>query len=619
MERPGQTEQSHSPESVIDLASAELVQSVFRTANALLASPTEAEEVALDALVKLHKKLTELAAGNGKESTSDVLAGWLEGLPAWLDQIAVSKSKSRAPKRKRHSRKLEELGHLHEHASERENAKQVTAVVVKELLTYLPGRHRFVYVLAVGLGHTHARVGELLDLEQAAVARTLGVVESKLGEFGAHAPIAKAMFMSMSGGGPSPLHDYMRVFGGPDPATEARVRRRFESHLREGTGHLELSGDSFHAGQFSGSHFSLEAIRPDSVRGRSAELESGITAPNADAEPESEPGLPESELAESAESELGAGGRRVGLAWGVAAIACVGVVVLAVSQVRMTDRLAALDEKHQERVSVGAAQPDDLGPPLLEPGSFAALEHGSRAEPSKDAIAKLVRSDAKGAEIALSAGSISLHAKQFEGARWIVHAGRYDITATAARFRVTFTQDIPEVEVFQGKVRVTGGLFGADGVEVTSASETLAAMMATSERALPLTAAPGAPGVTADSAVGAPGADPQTYEDPLAYDEMFGRAVELRATKPDEAEALFRRLVELGRDDWVTERAFEQLRTLVAPDQREALRQAYVERFTDGMFAEPFGALGCQALDEDEADSCWVAFAEAFPNSLYGP
>ncbi|WP_146157271.1 RNA polymerase sigma factor, partial [Enhygromyxa salina] len=270
MERTGQSDRSravaagsHSPESVIDLAGAELVQSIFRTTNALLASPSDAEEVALDALVKLHKKLTELAAGGTAEATSDVLAGWLSGLPAWLDQVAVSKSKGRAPKRKRHSRKLDELAHLHEHTADRENPKQVTAVLVKELLTYLPGRHRFVYVLVAGLGHTQARVAELLHLDAAAVARTLTVVASKLGEFGAHAPVAKAMSVGMASGEESPLHDYMRVFGGPDQATEARIRRRFEAHLAEGAGHLELSGDSFHAGQFSGSHFRLPAIRPE--------------------------------------------------------------------------------------------------------------------------------------------------------------------------------------------------------------------------------------------------------------------------------------------------------------------------------------------------------------------
>ncbi|KIG19254.1 hypothetical protein DB30_03810 [Enhygromyxa salina] len=609
MERSGQTERSHSPESVIDLAGAELVQSVFRTTNALLASPSDAEEVALDALVKLHKKLTELASGNAAEAASEVLTAWLQGLPAWLDQVAVSKSKGRAPKRKRHSRKLDELAHLHEQASDRSNPKQVAAMLVKELLTYLPGRHRFVYVLVAGLGHTQARVAELLHLELAQVTRTLTVVETKLGEFGAHAPVAKAMAAGLAGDGGSPLHDYMQVFGGPDAATEARIRRRFESHLREGAGHLDLSGDSFHAGQFSGSHFRLEAIRPETL-GRSAELESGIHEPDPTSP---EPGLAQPELDASG---LAPGRGRQGLAWGIAAIACVAVVVLAVSQLRMSERLAALDEKTHELVEVGAAQPADEGPPLLEPGSFAELEHGSRVEPSKDAVAKLVRSDSKGAEIALSAGSVSLHVKRYDGATWVVHAGRYNIVATAARFRVSFTDAVPEVEVFQGKVRVSGGLLGPEGVEVSSAVHTLAAMMATSEQALPPPEMLGAP---VDPVAGADAAEPTGYVDPLAHDEMFGRALALRGTKPDEAEALFRRLVDLGRDDWVTERAFEQLRTMVAPDQREALRQAYAERFTDGMFAEPFAALGCQALEDDAADSCWTDFAEKFPNSLYGP
>ncbi|WP_146157757.1 FecR domain-containing protein [Enhygromyxa salina] len=339
-------------------------------------------------------------------------------------------------------------------------------------------------------------------------------------------------------------------------------------------------------------------------------MESGITEP----EGETNAGLAEAELAASGSSPRRG---RPGLAWGVAALACAAVVLLSISQVRMNDRLAALDERQRGKAKAEAAEPADQGPPLLEPGSFAALEHGTRVEPSKDAVAKLVRSDSKGAEIALSAGSISLHVKRVEGAQWIVHAGRYDVVAIAgARYRVTHTDAVPEVEVFQGKVRVTGGLLGAEGVEVSSAAHTLAAKMANTEQEL---APPDMPSAPTDTVVGADGADPQTYVDPLAYDEMFGRALALRATKPDEAQVLFRRLVDLGRDDWVTERAFEQLRTMVGPDEREALRLEYVERFTDGMFAEPFGAIGCQALDDDEADSCWEAFAERFPNSLYGP
>jgi hypothetical protein len=270
---------------------------------------------------------------------------------------------------------------------------------------------------------------------------------------------------------------------------------------------------------------------------------------------------------------------------------------------------------------------------LLEPGTSLELEHDGRAEPSKDATIELLRNDPAGAEFRLTAGSLALHVKPAEGAAWVVHDGRYDISTSGARFRVVHTSAVPEVEVFEGKVQVIGGLLGADGVEVSASSYSLAATIR-ARGEVPIAE------LTPYAAV-----DPKQLH-ALATDEVYGRALVLRVSDEAGAKALLREIVARGSDDWVSELAFEQLRTLVDPNERLALQVAYAERFPDGQFAEAFAAIVCQQqpqgtgkgtdasdteADADEADAdksdaegaepgdCWTEFALTYPNSLYGP
>jgi hypothetical protein len=219
-------------------------------------------------------------------------------------------------------------------------------------------------------------------------------------------------------------------------------------------------------------------------------------------------------------------------------------------------------------------------------------------------VVRFSRNDGGGAEFHLVDGSISLHVKHVEGVEWIVHDGRYDVVATGTRFRVTHTSSVPAVEVFEGRVRVSGGVVGAEGVEVDSSTRTLAAAMAASETELE----PIPSGTELEE-------DPASQE----LDALFTRAKTLRAKDEAAAEKLFREIVDRGDDGWISERAFEELRTLVAPKQRDALREAYEQRFPGGTFAEPFAAIQCQEAEDEAADDCWQAFAERFPNSLYGP
>ncbi len=206
----------------------------------------------------------------------------------------------------------------------------------------------------------------------------------------------------------------------------------------------------------------------------------------------------------------------------------------------------------------------------------------------------------------LSAGSLGLHVKASERAMWIVHAGRYDIRTRGARFRVTHTGTVPEVEVFEGKVQVAGGLLGAEGVEVTATSYSLAAAIR-ARGDVPIA-----------ELVPTAAIDPEGLQ-ALATDEVYGRALVLRASDEAGAEALLREIVGRGADDWVTELAFEQLRTIVDPDERLALSVAYAERFPDGQFAEAFAAIACQVKPDSEAAECWSELALTYPNSLYGP
>ena len=88
-----------SADEIIERAGPELAKSVFRTTNCLPANHSDAEEVTLEVLVALDARTKEL----GK----DELETWLEDLPAWLDETTISKSKSRAKKRRRHANRLE--------------------------------------------------------------------------------------------------------------------------------------------------------------------------------------------------------------------------------------------------------------------------------------------------------------------------------------------------------------------------------------------------------------------------------------------------------------------------------------------------------------------------------
>jgi hypothetical protein len=321
------------------------------------------------------------------------------------------------------------------------------------------------------------------------------------------------------------------------------------------------------------------------------------------------PAEPEPEPEPEPESVLPDRQRPVGM-WMFGSVAMLALAVLASMQYRTSQQLERLGDAVAGLEHGGLAKPSDKGPVLLEPGAFVELAHDSRAEPSKDATIELLRNDSHGAEFRLTAGSIALHVKPADGVAWIVHDGRYDISTTGARFRVTHTSSVPEVEVFEGKVSVTGGLLGAEGVEVTASSYSLAATIRARGN------------VPIAELVPYAAVDPKQLQ-ALASDEVYGRALVLRASDEAAAEELLREIVARGTDDWVSELAFEQLRTLVDPEERLALQVAYAERFPDGEFGEAFAAIVCQAKARDgakeEATDCWSEFALTYPNSLYGP
>lgn len=610
---PTHANSSPTPDSVLSLAGSELARAVYRTANTLLANSANAEEVTLDVLVSLRKKLTEVG--------QDGLEAWLPSLPGWLDRAAVHKAKGRAAKQKHHSSTLAELAVLAEQVEASESREAATAQLVREVLAYFPRRHRFVFVLKYGLGHTDADIAELAGLDANTVARTLTAVAHKLREYGSKQPMPRAMLEGMAPGiEDNPLRHYVEVFGRADEVTEARIQRRFEAWLRDDPSH-ELSADdhSFHDQSFSGVGLRVEDVM------------AAVAAATANAEPEPDAELDtEANIESDPELPVVREGRGP---WVVASLAALAVVGLAVMQWRTSQALARLADglatlEHAGHVSA------DKGPVLLEPGASVELAHDGRAEPSKDATIELLRNEPSGAEFRLTAGSLALHVQAAEGAAWVVHDGRYDISTSGARFRVTHTSSVPEVEVFEGKVQVTGGLLGADGVEVAAATYSLAAAIRARGE------------VPIAELVPYAAVDPKQLH-ALATDEVYGRALALRVSDEAGAEAMLREIVARGSDDWVSELAFEQLRTLVDPAERLALQVAYAERFPDGQFAEAFAAIVCQEqakaaakppdenADADAPDAeaspregsgsgrgpndCWTEFALTYPNSLFGP
>jgi RNA polymerase sigma factor (sigma-70 family) len=571
---------SPTPDSVLSLAGTELARAVYRTANTLLANAADAEEVTLDVLVSLRKKLGEVG--------QDGLEAWLPSLPAWLDRAAVSKAKGRAKKQKHHSSTLAELAVLAEQVGASESRQAAAAQLVREVLAYFPRRHRFVFVLKYGLGHTDADIAELAGLDLPTVTRTLASLAHKLREYASKQPMPRAMLEGMAPGiEDNPLRHYVEVYGRPDESTEAAIQRRFETWLRDDPNDESSSEDhSFHDHSFTG--LSVADVKA-AVLARECELRSE-PSPEPESEPEPEPAYRE---------------RRAG-PWLLGSVASLAVLVLAFTQWRSSRELERLADGLSSLEHAGVAKAADKGPVLLEPGAFVELAHASRAEPSKDATIELLRNDPSGAEFRLTAGSISLHVKPATDVAWVVHDGRYDIRTSSARFRVTHTSSVPEVEVFEGKVQVTGGLLGAEGVEVVAATYSLAAAIRARGE------------VPIAELVPYAAVDPKQLQ-ALASDEVYGRALALRASDEAGAKDLLRNIVARGSDDWVSELAFEQLRTLVDPNERLALQVAYVERFPDGQFAEAFAAIVCQEKPEAEAAECWTEFGLTYPNSLYGP
>jgi RNA polymerase sigma factor (sigma-70 family) len=629
---PTSSTASPTPDSVLSLAGSELARAVYRTANTLLANSPDAEEVTLDVLVSLRKKLMEVG--------QDGLEAWLPSLPGWLDRAAVNKAKSRAAKQKHHSSTLAELAVLTEQLSASESRQSAAAQLVREVLAYFPRRHRFVFVLKYGLGHTDADIAELTGLDAATVARTSSGVAQKLREYGSKQPMPRAMLEGMAPGlEDNPLRHYVEVFGRADEVIEARIQRRFETWLRDDPSY-ELSSDdhSFHDQSFSGA-----GLRVADVMAAVADAEREMRArgddagePGSDSEPEPASELePGQESLSDAESTVYRERRGPWVFATAALLAVMGLTFMQWRTSRELERLAdGLATLEHERLGHAT---DNKGPVLLEPGTSVKLAHDSRAEPSKDATIELLRNEPNGAEFRLTAGSLALHVKPAEGTTWVVHDGRYDISTSGARLRVVHTSSVPEVEVFEGKVQVTGGLLGAEGVEVSASNYSLAATIRARGE------------VPIAELVPYAAVDPKQLQ-ALATDEVYGRALVLRASDEAGAEELLRNIVARGSDDWVSELAFEQLRTLVDPNERLALQVAYAERFPDGQFAEAFAAIVCQEQPQDageggakkgakkgaeerkddssddeaedpdaEVGDCWTEFALTYPNSLFGP
>lgn len=568
---------SLSPDGLLDHAGADLAKAVFRTANCLLAAPKAAEEVTLDVLISLHGRLEQL---EGSE-----LESWLQGLPSWLDHAATSKTKSRAAKKKRHAKRLDELVLLGDQLDAETPAHARNAALVKEVLDCLSRRNRFVYVLSAGLGHGDGNLASLLGTDEATVAKTKSALAAKLRSFAAHTLEQRELLEAMAAGGEqNPTKDYVRVYGELEPATQARLLRRLSAVTNKNDSRsMEMSRDSMFDGGASGFY-----PRPGEPSPREqTDTEHRVLPPPEPAADEPLPLEPRPPQ------------------WPMVLLASVGLLALVALSVNTVRQNAKLDALGEQISKLGAsAESEGSGPVRLEPGKFFDLEYDSRVEPSKDGEVELLRSDAKGAELRLNAGSLAFHVKSAEGVEWIVHDGRYDISSAGKRFLVTHTGAVPEVEVYEGKVRVSGGLLGGEGVEVSSADRSLAAVMAKRPEA---------------SLAELPSDDKRDASE-LELDELFARAMGLRADEPKEAEDLFRDIEIRGGKSWISERALDQLRTLVTPDERAELAESYLGRFPEGQYLEEFGALRCQTRAlADEAQSCWEAYVKAHPNSLYGP
>lgn len=88
-----------------------------------------------------------------------------------------------------------------------------------------------------------------------------------------------------------------------------------------------------------------------------------------------------------------------------------------------------------------------------------AFSDGTSVVLAKSSRARLVRIDARGAEVALERGTVSLSVVKRPNAHWVVSAGPFQILVTGTRFDASWEPDheVLRVVMQEGSVRVSGG------------------------------------------------------------------------------------------------------------------------------------------------------------------
>jgi transmembrane sensor len=94
---------------------------------------------------------------------------------------------------------------------------------------------------------------------------------------------------------------------------------------------------------------------------------------------------------------------------------------------------------------------------------------GSRVVLEPKASARIVKLEPKHAELALQDGKLAASVVHREGVRWNITAGPYEVRVVGTKFTVGWERSVQSlrVAVTEGRVRVSGGDLGEQGIELT--------------------------------------------------------------------------------------------------------------------------------------------------------
>lgn len=118
-------------------------------------------------------------------------------------------------------------------------------------------------------------------------------------------------------------------------------------------------------------------------------------------------------------------------------------------------------------------------------GQTVQLPHGGVLELSPHTRIRLDADEATGASVELLEGAVLLDVNSGPGLTWQVDSGAYNVLAVGTRYRVERTDEVPQVVVEEGVVRLSGPSLPEEGVLIRAEPDPIAAVVPADSAAQP--------------------------------------------------------------------------------------------------------------------------------------